>query len=678
MVVFFWPVMRPEIYPAHDSYLYFFPQYLYFANSIYHGFGIPDWFPSGGGHPILLTAVSESYFLPYRILGWLIYFLPVSPITAYKLTLLSGVGGTALAWWFFLKRSTGTRLAASFGVVLLFVCGSSITMFHQETVLMNIVWIPWFLLVISYIPKDFRFIVLAGIIAGLGLTAYSAPVFFLTVLGVLATPVCLSYAKQLLKSIQTHPIVTGIAAVGFLCSSLITIYTLFGVDGFVSPVRAGQISFSSIEEYVQSIKWGMSANVEYYKNYIDPKSGVFLDQFAFFLPKIGLALAALSFLFIRNNWQIWLSFALVTIVVLMASSGTEFGFAQFLYSIKTPIIKYFRNWVHFVSILNLALIALASLGLAAIIKMISATRASFLSVMFFLGSVVIAAQSGADYFNKYIDYVLTKHDSYKVSAEFQEQLSEDQFLAIIRGGWYKELRRVWLREKQPHAGLCDILVSQEWWDLLDLCPQVTERTAFSAGPATKLCKAELDYPILRNSIPLLSYTLYDESSVAASEKVVLFKTFCENDGFQFSAIAVSPPENSVSGIDIRPLGEVAANGILGKHQNKVFPYQSLQISPKGATLNGATVENAFVLLPFSYRLGLHALVNEEPTILQSAYGGALSGVHVPSGDFTIEVFFPAYSPKLLIYLQFLMTVLAIILGIFLMRANRDRQQYQLS
>jgi len=159
-IIFLWPVIKAiNIFPAHDNLTRHFVNYLYFSNSLLNGYGFPHWYPFEGGVPVGVTSIQLFSFLPHRLLGYAFYiFFPFEPITAYKVNLISGMLIFSIGWWFFLYSYTQSKISATFGVLMILLGGTGITILHQEQILATITWIPWILLAIIKLRKNYKFI----------------------------------------------------------------------------------------------------------------------------------------------------------------------------------------------------------------------------------------------------------------------------------------------------------------------------------------------------------------------------------------------------------------------------------------------------------------------------------------------------------------------------------------
>jgi len=168
-----------------DSAKYHYGIFWYFANSIAHGFGLPEWFPSAGGIPVGPVSTSLLLVMPHRLLGYAMYaLLPVAPLDAYNSQLFIGMLLAGAGCWLFLFKWIGCRSSATFGALIFLMGGTGVTL-HQEQAIATITWIPWILLSLLYIKPYPKVLLVTAILSGFALTAHQPQIQLLTLMSIL-------------------------------------------------------------------------------------------------------------------------------------------------------------------------------------------------------------------------------------------------------------------------------------------------------------------------------------------------------------------------------------------------------------------------------------------------------------------------------------------------------------
>lgn len=466
-VLFVLPVVTSQtVYPAHDNLERHLTNYLYFANSLEHGFGIPRWYPFDGGTPIGPTSAFMFPLIPHRLLGYLLYIaLPLPPVTLYKINLVCGMLLAGAGWWLFLRKFTNSRPAAAIGTLMLLLGGSGITIFHQEQILATMAWLPWLMLALLKAKEDARFLMAAAIFAGFCVNLHNphnhALSFIFLFLALLLTSKVFKFIQDLIKQKKGHYLF--LSAMLFALAASPAVYVTKTQSAFSAPHRGyEEIKADNFQEYLRLNKaHASSATAAYLKNYIQPRTDVIDDQYAFFVTRTGLWLSALGLIF---AFKTTLCVTIILLFCLWAVLGINGQFAQVLYLLKFPFITYFRQWYHFVPMINFCLSALGAWGTASFFSFLSKripqnkkTFKIMLTGMLTLGVCAAIYYEGRQYFAVYTAKHL-RHISRNLPRP-----DKNEYLHLLKEDWFS---RHWMEQSinaPLPADVPPILVYKDWY-----------------------------------------------------------------------------------------------------------------------------------------------------------------------------------------------------------------------
>ena len=180
-VVTAWTGLTAPQFPAHDNALYQLPTFLYYANALADGFGLPRWYPLVGGTPVIVSSPSLFPFLPHKWVGYALFALTdASPLRVYQLGLLSGVLLVLAGVWHLVRELTGSREAATVAAFAVGASGAGATVWHQEQLLATITWYPWIALCAAKAARDARWLPLAAALFGITLGTHYPTIHLLT------------------------------------------------------------------------------------------------------------------------------------------------------------------------------------------------------------------------------------------------------------------------------------------------------------------------------------------------------------------------------------------------------------------------------------------------------------------------------------------------------------------
>lgn len=595
---------------VRDNIFYQMPDYVYFANSLLHGFGFPRWLPWGGGVPIGLTLIPFFNFLPHRLVGYLLYILlPFSPVVKYTLTILLGMIITGIGWWLFLYKLTDSRYSATFGSLMIFWGGTGITIFHQEQILATMVWMPWIALTILQIRKHFNYILVLAVLVGFSMTVHQPPIQLLSFIFLLLALILtgkiewLFYADKLKQG--KWPTLVMAILLFFLAVSPI-FYTIKMQKDFSGPVRGEQVKAITYESYINLGQGFSSAPFVYFQSYIaslkvpdliqsptDPPSG---DPSALFVTFIGLIFAALGIIFRRKA-------AAPIVIVLLLSAWATLGFKaylpQTLFKIKFPYIGFFREWYHFFVVVNFSLSALGALGCSYLLqsKKIKKQQLLLIGIVIF---AVMAIESNY-HLRRYIKVINIWSHNYLSHSD------KTQFLDSIKN-------------KVDSPGYDNLLFVYKEYD--------------------KLYKAS-NRTITGN--PFSVSSVYNDINLTLSKHDAIKKLF-DSGLFPYAVTATIPLQESKNiNIPIHVLPDNLNSSVfkdkdsIGKY---IFPRNDYTITPTGATLKGKALSSSLVVFPYGFKLGLEAFLNGRKVATYPVYNGGMTGIFVSKGNFDLKLIVP--------------------------------------
>lgn len=512
-ILFVLPIVKSEtLYPAHDNLERHLTNYLYFANSLKYGFGIPLWYPFNGGLPIGITSAFMFSLIPHRILGYALYAIfPLTPTILYKINLLCGILIISVGWWLFLRKFTTSRLAATIGSLILFLGGSGITIFHQEQIIATMTWLPWLLLTLLKSKEDPRFIMATAILAGFCLNLHNPHnhIIIFIFLALLLTGEVFGFIRSLIKHSKLRYLF--LSCVLFILAASPVLYVTRMQSSFSSPHRGYEENKAdTFCDYVKFNKTQTSsATIEYLKNYIRPQIDAIDDQYAFFVTLIGIWLAALGLIFAFKSAM---CIVIILLLCLWAVLGINGQFAQILYLLKFPFISYFRQWYHFVPMINFCLSALGALGVAGFFSFLSkriphskkipaiytGIGYRILTGMLALGVCTVVYYESRQYFTVYTAKCL-RHISRSLP-----RLDKNEYLQLLKEDWFS---RRWMEQNidaSLPADVSPLLVYRDWYKLSLENPQGLPNVPFCIRQSSteKTFYPKEDYTVTPRGIKL--------------------------------------------------------------------------------------------------------------------------------------------------------------------------------
>lgn len=606
---------------VRDNMFYQMPDYVYFANSLLHSFAFPRWLPWGGGVPIGLTLISFFNFLPYRLFGYLLYILlPFSPTEKYILTILLGMIITGIGWWLFLYKLTDSMYSATFGSLMIFWGGTGITIFHQEQILATMVWMPWIALTILQIRKNFSYILVLAILLGFSMTVHQPPIQLLSFIFLLLALILtgkiewLVYIDKLKRG--KWPILVLAILLFFLSASPI-FYTIKTQKDFFSPVRRDEVKAITYDDYINIGQGFSSAPFAYFQSYIaflkvpdpvqtptDPPSG---DPDALFVTFIGLIFATLGIIFRRNT-------AIPIVIVLLLSAWATLGFKaylpQMLFIIKFPYIEFFREWYHFFPVVNFSLSALGALGCSALLQ--SKIKKQQILIIGIIVVTVMAIESEF-HFRRYLN-VIKRWSKSDISHQ-----DKTQFLDSIKNKVYS-------------PGYDDLLYVYKEYDNLY---KESYRTI--------------------NGSPFSVTSVYNDVNLSLSKEDAIKKLF--DSGLFPYAVTATIPLQQIKDINVSiyilstdlDFSFFKDKYSTGKY---IFSRNDYTISPTEVTLKGKALSSSLLVLPYSFKLGFEAFLNNRKVATYPVYKGGMTGIFISEGDFDLKFIVPFSWYFLTLLMQF--------------------------
>lgn len=650
------PVIKSSsIFPEHDNLYFHLPNYLFFSNSFLHRFGIPLWYPANGGVPIGITSISLFPLVPHRLIGYLLYvFFPKEPLVMYKVTLICGMLLVSIGWWFFLFKITYSKPAATFGTLMILLGGTGITIFHQEQILATITWIPWILLTLTRVTKEIKSILILFVLLGFSVTIhypqiqlilFSSVFFALTLTGKINLVYPLNVKKIFL-------LLLAIALFILAASPLLYIYN--NKDDLSSPVRKNEgIKIESLSDYVRINKMqNSSADFFYLKNYIRPQVNIPDDQFVFFVTITGIIFAVIGLIF-----QFKMAIYGVTILFfcIWAALGVNGYFAQLLYLVNFPFIVYFRQWYHFVPIVNLCLSFLGALGFSSFLVFFSQkikSRKKMLKNLvkgILIGSIFILMIYEGE---RYLGYYIKNHLS-RVSVKIL-RFNRSSFLSLLKTGW---ISQDWIEKNlrifSSNPFYYPLITYTDWFKL------------------SKLLDTD------KYKVPFAVTLIYNDIALSGVSKDRTLKSFCDSGVHEYGAFATVHfdrlEELNRSFPKICVLKKDTLFSDLNKSEsvkNLFFSKENYVITPKGAHLRGSIQSASLVVFPFAYKLDLRAYLNSEKVETYSIFNGAMTGIIVPKGEFYIDLIMPLSAYQFTLLIQTVLLVFVFVFSFYLYRRKR--------
>ena len=610
-----WPFFDSKTFSLHyDNMGYNFPAYVYFSNSLFHGFGFPQWYPYDGGLPVGITAITLLSLVPHRILSYLLYtILPLQPLILYEINVVWAMIIVGIGWWLFLYKLIQSRLSATVGCLALLLGGAGHVVLHMEQSIATMTYIPWILLVLLKMKERFDYILILAILCGFSMTVHYPLNEVLLLIFLFLALLCTGKLTCIFQKITVNKIwLLLLSVIFFVLAALPAIYVADIKDDFSSPVRQSEIiKTGSFEEY-QRLNQG-------------PSSATIADLEYYFVPSLkldGPNNIALKVTFIQVvlviigifYYRISLAIIIVLGFSIWAVLGINSSLPYLLFTIKFPFISYFRQWWHFSHFVNFCLSALTALGFVSLLYL------SKNAVSYFCKT----PNRGAIYNNLLIGVLTTVvlatllYSSKKNSFEYMnwfsqrvdpkiERYDKEQFLEMIKSNFFEKATT--------------LFVYKEWWNLLKECPELT-------------------MPQTTSKLPFITNTIYNNVNDHSNFNAYL-KPFCNPNLYNYSIIA-SIPNEKVKEIkmDIRELSDIQSLNNPNSSSNHYFHTSEFRVSPSGVSLKVKNPEEAMAVLPYNYKLGLKVYLNSKGVETYPVYNGAMIGVFIPKGEFNLEAKMP--------------------------------------
>lgn len=198
---------------------------------------------------------------------------------------------------------------------------------------------------------------------------------------------------------------------------------------FASPLRQRrQLEATSLADYVKLNRTQISsAPLRYFANYFRPTVEDTDDRCAFYVTVIGLLC---SFIGMLVAWRKALPITIILAVSAWCAYGVRGYAPQILYQLHFPLIHSFRQWYHFVPVVNFALSALAALAVAWLVRLAEG-RSRKLLVYLLCGMVIVAmGVESREYFQRYQEEHL-----FHGERQFQ-RFSRAEFLTALTQGYF--------------------------------------------------------------------------------------------------------------------------------------------------------------------------------------------------------------------------------------------------
>jgi hypothetical protein len=356
--------------PIHDSYKFHFPVFQYIGDSLSAGASFPAWFPIGGGVRTGFFQIPLFYFAPHRLFGYGLFALSALPdVNVYKIQQLFGVLLLSAGWWLFLERLAQSRLAASFGTLVLAMGGTGLS-WDQEQVLSTTCFVPWFLLAASHLTNDRRLLFAVAAMFGLAGTTHYPHILLISFLVWLVTVTVFKFSAVRERLASATLFDVAACLVLFLICLAPLVYFQWHSDILSSPVRfwrGAPMVARSYDEYVDLTLGAMPGSSAYPANfwqYVNPRmppddfshSSFFVGRITLIFGLVGILLAP------RRSLPIVLMTAAFACLTLGFRS--PINFSESLFRLSPSIMGSFRQWFHFFPMVNFCLSALAAIGLA--------------------------------------------------------------------------------------------------------------------------------------------------------------------------------------------------------------------------------------------------------------------------------------------------------------------------
>ncbi len=350
-----------------DNIGYNFPEYLYFSNSLRHGFGFPRWHPYDGGLPSGIVAMNMISLVPHRIVGYILtIILPFKPVYTYKITIMGGMAIIATGWWLFLWQWMKSMLSATVGTFALLLGGSGLFVLHAEQAIATMEFIPYILLALIKTRKNFKHVLVLAILCGFALNVHYPFHALLTLIFIFIALALTGRLNYLFseKIIQKNMVTLLLAGLFFILAITPSMYIAVTKNNFSSPVRqADTLESETYEDYLRITAGGSSASTVQLKEYFHSSLLFGSDNLR---GNDGAFTATIAHLILAGIGLFYFRFSLPVIIVFVftvwATLGVSSGLPYYLFTMKFPFINLFRQWIFFVFMVNYSISLFIALG----------------------------------------------------------------------------------------------------------------------------------------------------------------------------------------------------------------------------------------------------------------------------------------------------------------------------
>lgn len=388
-LVAWWIVRYRTVYLAEgfalpaDNYAYHYPFFLYVVKYIRYFESLPDWlFAKQGGVWFEPLANNFLFFLPHRIVGYVMgAFTHLHPNLIYKSCFFFvGQGIFMFGIYLLAKRLFASNGYALVATTISFFTSVTIGMVHQEHALGTVFYLPFlWLSLLSFQKSQWHILVLCTLL-GLTLNNHYPQLIIGYLIIILTSGVAFlpEWRKRIVDLVKQPALklitLLLISSLFFVTSASPLLYSYFSYANRLSSSFRGQsdtIVSNNYDDYL-SVASRQNSSVapktlrtyfgfNFYKT---EKIGT-LDLTVFFItPAILLALFVLIFLPFPHK-----IFHISVLCLLCLFSIGIYGPAPKILWHILPGIKMFRQWYHFVPILNLHLIYVVIYSIKLLVEM---------------------------------------------------------------------------------------------------------------------------------------------------------------------------------------------------------------------------------------------------------------------------------------------------------------------
>lgn len=612
-----------------DNTGYNFPDFLYYIESIRHGFGLPWWYPYESGIPTGIAAMNMISLAPHRILGYMLYIiLPLKPILIYKINVAMGMLVIGTSWWFFLYRLIGSRFSATIGCLTLLLGSGAQIIFTMEQDIATMIWIPWIMLTLIEIKRQFNYILLFAVFWGYSLTVHYPFHGLITVIFVFISLLLTGKLNYFFFQKITAKIISIFFFAGILCTLAASpsLYIAKTKNDFSSPVRLDRVlDKSNYEDYVKLSADSSAHTYDYTKSLSSYKYGE--GDFAYRINPVTFALAIIGILYYRVS----IATLIILALTMWATLGVNGTLPYFLFKAHFPFINIFRQWYHFIFMVHFCISVLAASGIIVLLQLSKSGFAfaktnskSLLTNEIFVVSAIslflsiwmfnISRSSFIEYANNYVATGLNWQGPLN-------KLKKHQFLEILRSNNF--------------AKPLSLFTYSTWWDL-NKCHDVLRPAEIIKRPFT-------------------TRVIFNNENISRPLNQDFFQRFCDDHLATHAVIANIPQDRikSFEGLNVLDITSLKLPDDLKPHldaENYYYPAVE-DLTPSSLHLTADAATSLFLVLPYNYKLGLKAYLDGQKIETYPVYDGAMIGMFVPAGTFSLDFIMPFSGFQLALLVQ---------------------------